>query len=66
MQQLLCKVRLYFIYRISVRTYNLICTYSYYWILFFAKENQLFDALSNVYQTDVWSVRCFRCNHTIG
>ena len=47
MQQLLCKVRLYFIYRISVRTYNLICTYSYYWILFFAKENQLFDALSN-------------------
>ena len=27
----------------------------------FCKRKPLFDALSNVYQTDVWSVRCIRC-----
>ena len=27
----------------------------------FWKGKSLIDALSNVYQTDVWSVRCIRC-----
>ena len=28
----------------------------------FLKKKPLFDALSNMYQTDVWSVRCIRCH----